>query len=185
MKKSLSFALAFTLFAFIGNIALAQTFNYPVKGKQGFALTEKTRSGLHISYNLGQMSLSQLNYRGEDMSEITISAIALPNNAGCPNLPTESRMMAIPQGATASLRVVSFEKETLHNVNIAPALRIQLIYLCFVVVMAHAAIDAQQAEGALHCIGHVGACQCQVVQQRCVFVGYAVSRRACIVIVLD
>ncbi len=125
MKKSLSFTLAFTLFAFIGNIALAQTFNYPVKGKQGFALTEKTRSGLHISYNLGQMSLSQLNYRGEDMSEITISAIALPNNAGCPNLPTESRMMAIPQGATASLRVVSFEKETLHNVNIAPALRIQ------------------------------------------------------------
>ena len=125
MKKSLSFALALTLFAFIGNIALAQTFNYPVKGKQGFALTEKTRSGLHISYNLGQMSLSQLNYRGEDMSEITISAIALPNNAGCPNLPTESRMMAIPQGATANLRVVSFEKETLHNVNIAPALRIQ------------------------------------------------------------
>ena len=105
MKKSLSFALALTLFAFIGNIALAQTFNYPVKGKQGFALTEKTRSGLHISYNLGQMSLSQLNYRGEDMSEITISAIALPNNAGCPNLPTESRMMAIPQGATANLRV--------------------------------------------------------------------------------
>ena len=34
-------------------------------------------------------------------------------------------MMAIPQGATANLRVVSFEKETLHNVNIAPALRIQ------------------------------------------------------------
>jgi hypothetical protein len=125
MKKSLQTVLAMIMLALTGSFAMAQTFNYPVKGRQGFSLTEKTRDGLHISYNLGQMSLSQLNYRGEDMSEITISAIALPNNAGCPNLPTESRMLAIPQGATASLRVVSFERETLHNVNIAPALRIQ------------------------------------------------------------
>ncbi len=124
MKKSLLTVLAIML-ALTGSIAMAQTFNYPVKGKQGFALTQKTRNGLHISYNLGQMSLSQLNYRGEEMSEITISAIALPNNAGCPNLPTESRMMAIPQGATASLNVVRFDKEVIHNVNIAPALRIQ------------------------------------------------------------
>lgn len=104
---------------------MAQTFNYPLKGKQGFNLTEKTRDGLHITYNLGQMSLSQLDYRGEEMSEISISAIAIPNDAGHPNLPTESRMMAIPQGATATLNVVSFETEILHNVNIAPALRIQ------------------------------------------------------------
>ena len=124
MKKSLLTVLAIML-ALTGSIAMAQTFNYPVKGKQGFALTQKTRDGLHISYNLGQMSLSQLNYRGEEMSEITISAIALPNNAGCPNLPTESRMMAIPQGATATLNVVHFDKEVIHNVNIAPALRIQ------------------------------------------------------------
>ena len=125
MKKSLSIALAFALLAFIGTTALAQTFNYPVKGQQGFNLTEKTRDGLHISYNLGQMSLSQINYRGEEMSEISISSIAIPADAGKPNLPADSRMMAIPQGATANLRVVSFEKETLHNVNLAPALRIQ------------------------------------------------------------
>ena len=125
MKKSLPIALAFALMALVSSTVFAQTFNYPVKGKQGFALTEKTRDGLHISYNLGQMSLSQLEYRGETMSEISISAICLPNNAGCPNLPTESRMMAIPQGATATLNVVRFDKEVLHNVNIAPALRIQ------------------------------------------------------------
>ena len=125
MKKSLLTLLAIATLALLGNSALAQTFNYPVKGKQGFNLTEKTRDGLHISYNLGQMSLNQLEYRGEAMSEISISAICLPNDAGHPNLPTESRMMAIPQGATATLNVVSFETETLHNVNIAPALRIQ------------------------------------------------------------
>ena len=125
MKKSLPFAFAIVLLAFIGNIAMAQTFDYPLKGKQGFNLTEKTRDGLHITYNLGQMSLSQINYRGEAMSEISIKAVTIPNDAGMPNLPAESRMMAIPHGATATLNVVSFETETLHNVNIAPALRIQ------------------------------------------------------------
>lgn len=117
--------LAIAALAFIANLAMAQTFDYPVKGKQGFNLTEKTRGGLHISYNLGQMSLSQIDYRGEAMSEISIASITIPADAGSPNLPMDSRMMAIPQGATASLRVVSVEKETLHNVNIAPALRIQ------------------------------------------------------------
>ena len=125
MKKSLPFALALVLFALIGNTALAQTFDYPVKGKQGFSLTEKTRDGLHISYNVGQVTLNQLTYRGEEMSEVSISAVSLPNDEGMPNLPAESRMMAIPHGATATLNVVSFETETLHNVNIAPALRIQ------------------------------------------------------------
>ena len=125
MKKSLPIVLAFALFAFIGSSALAQTFDYPVKGKQGFNLTEKTRDGLHITYNVGQVTLNQLNYRGEDMCEVSISSVSLPNDEGMPNLPAESRMMAIPHGATATLNVVSYETEVLHNVNIAPALRIQ------------------------------------------------------------
>ena len=125
MKKSLFFAFVLVLFAFFGNTALAQTFDYPIKGKQGFNLTEKTRDGLHISYNVGQVTLNQLTYRGEEMSEVSISAVSLPNDEGMPNLPAESRMMAIPHGATATLNVISFETETLHNVNIAPALRIQ------------------------------------------------------------
>ena len=80
MKKSLLTVLAIML-ALTGGIAMAQTFNYPIKGKQGFALTEKTRDGLHINYNLGQMSLSQINYRGEEMSEISITDITIPSEA--------------------------------------------------------------------------------------------------------
>ena len=125
MKKALPIVLTIALAFLMGIYGMAQTFTYPVKGKQGFQLTEKTRDGLHVSYNLGQMSLNQLNYRGEEMSEISISAITLPNTAGHPNLPMESRMMAIPQGAKATLNVVNVETETIHNVNIAPALRIQ------------------------------------------------------------
>ena len=59
------------------------------------------------------------------MSEISINAICIPNDQGLPNLPVESRMMAIPQGSTPILNVVRAETQTFHNVNIAPALRIQ------------------------------------------------------------
>ena len=117
--------LVITVLALTANLTMAQSFTYPVQGKQGFSLPEKNRDGMRISYQLGQFSLNPLNYRGEAMSEITISGIALPNNAGSPNLPTESRMMAIPQGAKATLNVVHVDTEVIHNVNIAPALRIQ------------------------------------------------------------
>ena len=92
MKKSLPIVLAFALFAFIGSSALAQTFDYPVKGKQGFNLTEKTRDGLHITYNVGQVTLNQLNYRGEDMCEVSISSVSLPNDEGMPNLPADDHI---------------------------------------------------------------------------------------------
>ena len=104
---------------------MAQTYTYPVKGQQGFTLTEKNRDGMHINYQLGQFTLDQLNYRGEAMSEISIKGIVLPNTVGSPNLPVESRMIAIPNGAKATLNVVHYDTEIIHNVNIAPALRIQ------------------------------------------------------------
>lgn len=125
MKKNLLRIVAIALVAFSANMALAQTFTYPAKGKEGYTLTQKRMDGVDISYNMSQFTLNSLNYRGEEMSEISISAISLPNAAGCPNLPTDSRMMAIPQGATAILEVVSCETQIIENVNIAPALRIQ------------------------------------------------------------
>ncbi|MBO7460027.1 MAG: T9SS type A sorting domain-containing protein [Bacteroidales bacterium] len=117
--------LIVVVLALFANVTMAQTYTYPVKGKQGFSVSQKTRDGMHISYELGQFTLNQMNYRGEDMSEITISGIVLPNTEGCPNLPTDSRMLAIPTGATATLNVVSYDMEVIKNVNIAPALRIQ------------------------------------------------------------
>ena len=125
MKKALLQLFAIAFLALTVELAMAQTYTYPVKGQQGFSLTQKTRDGMHINYELGAFSLSQLDYRGEEMSEISIKGIILPNAEGYPNLPTESRMMAIPQGAKATLNVVRAERQVIKNVNIAPALRIQ------------------------------------------------------------
>ena len=125
MKKYFTRIVAVMVLALTANIAMAQTYTYPVKGQQGFSLSDKTRDGMRISYELGSFTLDQLNYRGEAMSEISIKGIVLPNAAGSPNLPTESRMMAVPQGSTVTLNVVHAERQVISNVNIAPALRIQ------------------------------------------------------------
>lgn len=125
MKRIYTRGVVLMVLTLIASFTMAQTYTYPVKGRQGFTLTEKTRDGLRISYELGSFSLNQMNYRGEVMSEISIKSIVLPNAAGSPNLPTESRMMAIPQGATATLNVIHAERQVIKNVNIAPALRIQ------------------------------------------------------------
>ncbi len=125
MKKTLLQLLVIAILALTANMAVAQTYTFPVKGTQGFTLTQSTRNGARINYELGQFSLSQVEYRGEEMSEISINAICIPNDAGLPNLPVESRMIAIPQGAKAQINVVRAEKQTFQNVNIAPALRLQ------------------------------------------------------------
>ena len=126
MKKfNLNKMLLVAVMALFANVTMAQTYNYPVKEKQGFSVSQATRDGMRISYELGSFTLDQMNYRGEAMSEISIKGIVLPNTAGSPNLPTESRMMAIPTGAKATLNVVSYDMEVIKNVNIAPALRIQ------------------------------------------------------------
>ena len=125
MKKTLLQLLAVAILALTANLAVAQTYTFPVRGSQGFSLTQSTKDGARINYELGQFSLSQINYRGEEMSEISINAISIPNDAGLPNLPMESRMIAVPQGAKAKINVVHAEKQTFQNVNIAPALRLQ------------------------------------------------------------
>ena len=125
MKKYFTKTIALLVLMLTASIAMAQTYTYPVRGQQGFSLSDKTRDGMHVSYELGSFTLSQINFRGEEMSEISVKGIVLPNTAGSPNLPTESRMMAIPQGSTATLNVVRAERQVIKNVNIAPALRVQ------------------------------------------------------------
>ena len=124
MKRNRLF-LSIALIALTSISATAQTFSFPTKGGKGFSLGEKTRGKIEINYNVGSFSFNHLNYKGEDLIEIELEGIFLPNDAGCPNLPVESRFFAIPQGAKATLNVISYEKEIIRNVNIAPARAIQ------------------------------------------------------------
>ena len=87
------------------------------------------RDGKGVSVNLSLKSydLTPLQYRGEAMQEISVSGIFIPNDEGMPNLPRISKFLAIPKGAEVKVSIKNMETETRHNVNIAPALRVQAI----------------------------------------------------------
>jgi len=57
----------------------------------------------------------------EPMQVITLPGMFLPNNEGAPNLPGTGRFIAIPQGATAEVTVLSSRTEVYHDMNLAPA----------------------------------------------------------------
>ena len=84
-------------------------------------------NGISLNMSVETYKINSLNYRGEEMHEIEISGIFIPNDEGMPNLPRISRFVAIPQGAKANISIVSMVTETVANVNVAPALRIQAI----------------------------------------------------------
>ena len=125
MRKNVLRWMALLLLAFSTGWATAQTYSFSTKGPQGFSMPHKDRGGVKVNYSLKGFSLDQFNHKGETLSEISFAGLVLPNRYGCPNLPTESRMIAIPQGAKARLTVVSCEKTVVKGVNMAPALRPQ------------------------------------------------------------
>jgi hypothetical protein len=58
---------------------------------------------------------------GEPMQSINIPGIILPRSAGEPNLPGLSRFIAVPQGATAEVKILDYRTEVLHAINLAPS----------------------------------------------------------------
>ena len=48
MKRNL-LTIAIAMMVSFSNLSVAQTFTYPVKGKQGFSLSEKNRDGIVTS----------------------------------------------------------------------------------------------------------------------------------------
>ncbi|MBU2556360.1 MAG: T9SS type A sorting domain-containing protein [Bacteroidetes bacterium] len=112
----------------IGGLSAQQlSFNFDNQAsKDGFRLTDSRASGVHISHSLTQMSLQDMETDKGSGQIISLNGIYLPNNAGAPNLPGNSRYIAVPNGATAKLIVHSFQQEVISNVDLLPAAPIQM-----------------------------------------------------------
>lgn len=120
--KKLLFIVSFALCVLSAG---AQKYAYSdAWGKAGFNLTDTRSNGVQVIYSVPSFSLDDFQVNGETMKDITINGITLPNDEGMPNLPGQGRYIAIPQGSTPRLTILSQRTETIHNVNIVPAVRI-------------------------------------------------------------
>lgn len=91
------------------------------QGNAGFNLISRDNSGVEAVYRIQQVAIEDIVIDGNTMQMAFIPGVFLPNNAGAPNLPGDGRMIAIPQGASATVRIISSETEVFHNIDYAPA----------------------------------------------------------------
>ena len=92
----------------------------------GFNLNRVSDSGVEITFSIEEFNLQDVRINGEDMQNIILPNIFLPNDEGMPNLPGSGRYIAIPQGAKAELHVIDYRIERYLDIDIAPAPRIPL-----------------------------------------------------------
>jgi len=105
----------------------AQTYQYDdAWGNTGMTLKSQSATGVNLNFSITEFTLTENVIDGVPMQNIRMANAFLPNDEGAPDLPGFGRYIAIPQGATAKLNVLSLRTETIQGVEIAPAPRIPL-----------------------------------------------------------
>ncbi len=103
----------------------ADNIKYPDHwGKQGLSVVSQSNRDVIINFSIESFGLSNKQLNGETVQELTLPGVFLPGTEGAPNLPAVSRFIALPEGATAKLTIVSFRKEVIENIDVEPSTRI-------------------------------------------------------------
>jgi len=85
------------------------------------SLAEASDQKVEVNFSISGFSLQDMMVEKEAMQVISMNGLFLPHDAGKPNLPGYSRFIAVPEGATARVRITEARIETYTGVNIAPA----------------------------------------------------------------
>ena len=109
------------IFSTTGTV-LADEYSYSDSwGPSGFNVEEQNDTKVIVNYSIENFTLSQEMIEGEDMHVLGLPEAFLFNEAGAPNLPGYGRYIAIPQGATATYKVISYRTVTFTGIEMSPA----------------------------------------------------------------
>ena len=89
-------------------------------------IDRETPESIHLTYSIHNFSLSNVMVDGQEMKQVHLPKMMLPNNEGAPNLPGVSKFIAIPRGAVPTFKIIYSRTDTLKNYLIAPAPEIPL-----------------------------------------------------------
>ncbi len=87
----------------------------------GFNLAKETNTEVEVVYSIEEFYFDAVDIKGTAMNAVHLPGNLIPNNEGAPDLAGSSQYIALPQGATPVLNVLSFRTETYQNVEVAPA----------------------------------------------------------------
>ena len=116
MKKALLFVIALMA----STLLQAQEYRFNSE-PNGFSICNNRNNQLTIKHNLGAITIENADRAEVQGQVITLSGVYLSNVAGAPNLPSQSTYVAIPNGATASLKMVAAQTKVIENVDLIPA----------------------------------------------------------------
>lgn len=117
-------ALLFIILMMLVEVVNAQTRSFTFTNnatKEGFSTISSTASSIRVKHALKQMALEAVTDNGYSGEQIEISGIFLPADEGKPNLPTNSRFIAIPNGATVNYSINSSQFQIINNVDLMAA----------------------------------------------------------------
>ncbi len=112
MKKTI------TIFVIMFTITLAAFDN---EISNNFSINEMNSKTLKLSYEMNEIIYEDMTVNGKLMKNIVLNDVFLPNESGRPNLPILSRAICIPQNSRPVLKIRSFKKEIIENIQIAPS----------------------------------------------------------------
>lgn len=122
MRRIVVLTFFLTFFTGLLSFAQMQKFNYSGNwGKSGFNLESSKTTGVEVIYSITNFNIANTIIKGEEMQSIELPGNLLFNDAGMPNLPGSGRLVAVPEGAEATLKIVDYKIEKYQNINLAPA----------------------------------------------------------------
>lgn len=130
MKKcSLLLSVSLLLTFFLGTGLHAQRAEYHFDAptsKEGFSVVRSENNALRVVHSVPNLAIDEITDNGYTGDIIEMNGLYLPADAGVPNLPANSRFVAIPNGSNAVLNIISVKKQSIQNVDLLPAAAIPL-----------------------------------------------------------
>jgi len=80
-------------------------------GPHGFSIERQGKEGVKINFSVTRFFVEEQQINGTGMQVVSLLGVFLPNEEGCPDLPTWSRYIAVPQGAVASVKILACRTE--------------------------------------------------------------------------
>ena len=99
----------------------------PAGSDHGLQLKSAKADKVALEFSLQSFSMDKIIVNGEIMDKVLMPGSMLPADEGTPDLPSLGQYVAIPQGASAHLKVISFKEEHYSNVEVSPAPRIPVV----------------------------------------------------------
>ena len=111
----------------LAGLTLTAQTEYKFNNRQdGFSIGNRSNTTTTIVHNVSAVTIEQADRQEVEGQFITLAGVHIANTAGAPDLPSGSTFVAIPNGATPSIRLVNAKTKTLSNVDLIPAPQPQL-----------------------------------------------------------